>query len=287
MHLTQEVLVNIQCSGGSSFPTEVRVLKKRNIVVGHWKMTTTNWKQSLKLLLLQLHEKLPKNSISIILWSFGIWSKLERWKGSISGCLLSWPEKIKTSFWSVIFSYSMQQQWTISQSDCDVGWKVDFIQQPAMTSSVATLRGISKALPRAKLAPKKCHGHWCSAAVLIHESILNPSKIIASETYAQQINEMQRKLQWLQLALANRMGPVLHDNTWTHFAQLMLQKLNKLAYKVLLHVSYSPDLLPTDYQFFKLLNNFCREKASTISRRQKMLSKSSSNPEAQIFTLQK
>ena len=274
MHLTQEVLVNIQCSGGSSFPKEVRVLKKRNIVVGHWKMTTTNWKQSLKLLLLQLHEKLPKNSISIILWSFGIWSKLERWKGSISGCLLSWPEKIKTSFWSVIFSYSMQQ-------------KVDFIQQPAMTSSVATLRGISKALPRAKLAPKKCHGHWCSAAVLIHESILNPSKIIAPETYAQQINEMQRKLQWLQLALANRMGPVLHDNTWTHFAQLMLQKLNKLGYKVLLHVSYSPDLLPTDYQFFKLLNNFCREKASTISRRQKMLSKSSSNPEAQIFTLQK
>ena len=153
MHLTQELLVNIQCSGGSSFPKEIRVLKKRNIVVGHWKMTTTNWKQSLKLILLQLHEKLPKNSISIILWSFGIWSKLERWKGSISDCLMSWPEKIKMSFWSVIFSYSMQEQWTISESDCDVGWKVDFIQQPAMISSVVRLRGISKALPRAKLAP--------------------------------------------------------------------------------------------------------------------------------------
>ena len=31
---------------------------------------------------------------------------------------------------------------------------------------------------------------------------------------------------------------------------------------------------------------FCRENASTTSRRQKMLSKSSSNPEPQIFTLQ-
>ena len=33
---------------------------------------------------------LPKN----FLWSFGIWSKLERWKSLISGCLMSWP-KIK------------------------------------------------------------------------------------------------------------------------------------------------------------------------------------------------
>ena len=33
---------------------------------------------SLKLTLLQLKEKLPKNSTLTILWSFGIWSKLER-----------------------------------------------------------------------------------------------------------------------------------------------------------------------------------------------------------------
>ena len=44
---------------------------------------------SLKLILSQLHEKLLKNSTSSILWSFGIWSKLERWKSSISGCLMS------------------------------------------------------------------------------------------------------------------------------------------------------------------------------------------------------
>ena len=32
----------------------------------------------LKLILLQLHEKLPKNSVSAILWSFDSGSKLER-----------------------------------------------------------------------------------------------------------------------------------------------------------------------------------------------------------------
>lgn len=41
---------------------------------------------SSKLILLQ-HEKLPNDSILTILPSFGIWSKLERWKSSISGYL--------------------------------------------------------------------------------------------------------------------------------------------------------------------------------------------------------
>ena len=45
---------------------------------------------SSKLILLQLHEKLPKSSTSTILWSFIIWSKLERWKKFISVCLMSW-----------------------------------------------------------------------------------------------------------------------------------------------------------------------------------------------------
>ena len=46
-------------------------------------------------------------------------------------------------------------------------------------------------------------------------------------------------------------------------------------------------LSPTDYHFFKNLSTtFCRENTSTISWRQKMLSKSSLNPEAQIVMLQ-
>ena len=63
----------------------------RSVVAGHWELTTTNWNPSLKLILLQLHKKLPKNSASTILWSFSIWSKLERWKSSIRGCLMNWP----------------------------------------------------------------------------------------------------------------------------------------------------------------------------------------------------
>ena len=37
---------------------------------------------------------------------------------------------------------------------------IDFIWQPAMYSSVVGQRRSSKALPKAKLAPMKHHGHW-------------------------------------------------------------------------------------------------------------------------------
>ena len=60
-------------------------------------------------------------------------------------------KKNKTSFCSVI----LQQQQTFSWSDCDMQWKVDFIWQPVMTSSVIRARRCSKALPKGKLAPKE------------------------------------------------------------------------------------------------------------------------------------
>ena len=65
--------MNIQCSGGSrSFAKGMSALKLRSIVASHYKLTTINGEQSSKPILLQLHEKLLKNSMLTILWSFGI-----------------------------------------------------------------------------------------------------------------------------------------------------------------------------------------------------------------------
>ena len=79
-----------------------------------------------KVILLQLHKELPKNSTSTILPSFGIWSKLERWKSTVSACLMNWLQIKRTVIWSVVFSHSMQQHWTISQSNYDEPQKLDF-----------------------------------------------------------------------------------------------------------------------------------------------------------------
>ena len=119
----------------------------------HQKLTTTNWEQSPKLILLQRHEKLLKKSMSTPLQP----ALKANWKAEKTQCcLMSWLKKKKRLFWSLGFSYSVQQ-WTISQLDCDIQWKVDFIRQPVVTSSVAELRS-SKALLKVKPAAEKDHG---------------------------------------------------------------------------------------------------------------------------------
>ena len=71
----QELQMNVQCSSGSrSYAKAARALKMRSTVASYQKLTTTNWEQSSKLILL-LHEKLVMNSTSSILRSSGICSR--------------------------------------------------------------------------------------------------------------------------------------------------------------------------------------------------------------------
>ena len=194
-------------------------------------------------------------------------------------------EKKQSLFWSVIFSYSRQQQQTIFQSDCDIQWKVDFIWQP---SQWPNQEEAPKHFPKPSLHEKKVTVTlWWSAAGLILYSFLNPTETITSEKYAQQISEVHWQPQSLQLALINRKGPILlHDNSWWHIARSTLQKLNKLGYKfcIIHHIHLTFCQATTTSS--SILTTFFRENTSTTSRIQKMLSKSLSNPKAQIFMLQ-
>ena len=158
-------------------------------------------------------------------WTTCIWSKLERWKNSISGWLMSWPQLKSSSFWSVIFSYSMQQ-WIISWSDCDMRWKVDFMQQPAMVG--LQLSGWTKKLQstfKTQTCTKKSRVTvWWSAASLIDYSFLNPEETITSEKDTQQqIDEMSQKLHHLQPTLVNRKDSILlYSNVQPNLEQPML-----------------------------------------------------------------
>ena len=71
-HLAQELLMNIQCIGGSrGFAKKMRVLKMRSISGWPSEVDNDQLRRSSKTILL-LYEKLPKNSKLIILYSFGI-----------------------------------------------------------------------------------------------------------------------------------------------------------------------------------------------------------------------
>ena len=153
-------------------------------------------------------------------------------------------------------------------------------------SSVDALSRSSKALPKATLPCKK-KMPWSLFGGLLPElinySFLNSRETIASEKCARQINEMHWKLQGLQPALVHRKGPVLlHDSAPPHITQLTLQKLNELGYAIFtsnIHLT-SCQLTTT---FSSILATFCWENASSTRRMQKVLSKSSSYPEAWIF----
>ena len=112
---------------------------------------------SLKLILLKLHEKLPKNSTSTILRSFSIWSKLERWKSSISACLMKWPEIKKNCHFEVSFSLTLRNKWNISHRIviCNKKWILhDNWWRPAQWLD-EKLWSISQS----QTCTKKGHGH--------------------------------------------------------------------------------------------------------------------------------
>ena len=90
--------------------------------------------------------------------------------------------------------------------------KVDSIQQPVDDQLSGWTEKKLQSTSQSQTCTKKSHGHRLVAASrLIHYNFLNPGETIASEKYAQQINEKHRKRRCLQLTLVNRKGPVLHD----------------------------------------------------------------------------
>lgn len=117
--------------------------------------------------------------------------------------------------------------------------------------------------PKPKLHQKKVMVTvWWSTAGLIHHSFLNPGDTITAEKYCHQIDEMYQKLRLMCPALVNRKGPILlHDNARPHVSMMTRQKLHELGFETLDHPPYSPDLSPTDYHFFKHLDNFLCNKS--------------------------
>ena len=127
-----------------------------------WPLEVDNqWRESLKLILLQLHEKLPKSKI---LWSSGIWSKLERWKSSVSGCLMTWPPIKKTHHFQVLSSLILCNNESFFDQivTCYKKWILYNQQWPAQW---VDQEGVSKHLLKPNLHQIKGHGHclvvWC------------------------------------------------------------------------------------------------------------------------------
>ena len=225
---------------------------------------------------------------SMVIWHL---KQIERWKSSVSGCLMSWPKIKKTSKCHLLLFYATINHFSIRL------WCAMKSGFYTTTSSVSYQEEAPKHFTKPNLHPKKGHGH---CLVICHPS--DPLQLSEScwNRYIWEVSSADRwdayKTTMPAAGSGQQNGP--SSSPWQHpttchttrscwLCDTQLQKLNKLGYKVLPHPPYSPDLPPTNYHFFKHLDNFFRENTSTTSRRQKkMLSKSLLNPEARIFTLQ-
>ena len=91
-------------------------------------------------------------------------------------------------------------------------------------------------------------------------AFLNFGKTITSKKYAQQINEMNWKLQTLQPAWVSRKW--LSSSAWEHLTTCHTGALNVewIGLQCFASFACSPDLLPTDYHLFKHLDNILHGK---------------------------
>ena len=214
-----------------------------------------NWELSSKIILLQLHERLRKNSTSTTFQLFGIWSKLESLKSSIIGCLMSWPKILKqivilkchlslfnitmNHFWIRLW-YATKSRLCMTTSDDQYScWTEKMFQS---TSQSQTYTKKSRSL-FAGLLPIHCW--WSSTACWIP---IKPSHLrcMLSKWMRCAENYNACSQHW------STDGPILHNSVRLHIEQPTLQKWN---IKVLPHPLYSPDLWPTNYHFFKHLDN--------------------------------
>ena len=173
-----------------------------------------------------------------------------------------------------MLSYSTQQQWTVSQSDCDVQWTVDFIGQLATTSSVTGPRRSQTCTHT-----KKGYGH-CLVACCRFDP-LQLSKSLRNYYIWEGCSKNRTENCTACSQLCQQKGPNSSQRP-TDVTQPTLQKLNEFGYEVSPHLSYPHQPTTTSSS----LTTLCRENPSASSRRQKMLSKSSLNSEAQMFVLQ-
>ncbi|KAK6731377.1 hypothetical protein RB195_007697 [Necator americanus] len=83
----------------------------------------------------------------------------------------------------------------------------------------------------------------------IHEKQVMPKGLL--QRLADKIRKEHPKLDNVRL---------LHDNERPHIAKKTSQKILELGWEVLLHPPYSPNLAPSDYHFFRLLQHRLEEK---------------------------
>ena len=72
-------------------------------------------------------------------------------------------------------------------------------------------------------------------------------------------DHLQEKIRKKRPGLTRKKVIFHQDNAWPHTSVIVMAKINELRYKLLPHPFYSPDLAPSDFDFFPKLKIFLGE----------------------------
>lgn len=94
---------------------------------------------------------------------------------------------------------------------------------------------------------------WWDRRGPIHWELLPNGQTITAAVYCEQLERVRRKLRDRRIPVV-----LLHDNAKPHTARLTRDKLADMAWEVLPHPPYSPDISPTDFHLFRSLEHWIR-----------------------------
>lgn len=98
---------------------------------------------------------------------------------------------------------------------------------------------------------------WWDCKGVIYYELLNPKETVTGPLYRLQLIRLNRALQVKRPEYAQRQHKVilLHDNARPHVEKTVKNYLETIKWDVLPHAAYSPDLAPSDYHLFRLMQN--------------------------------
>ena len=118
-------------------------------------------------------------------------------------------------------------------------------REPARTTSKAGIR-----------RNKVLLSVWWDYKGIVYFELLPPNRTINSVVYIEQLTKLNNAVEEKRSELTNRKGVVFHrDDARPRASLVTRQKLLELGRDVLLHPPYSPHLAPSDYFFFRSLQN--------------------------------
>lgn len=141
----------------------------------------------------------------------------------------------------------------------DVKWMryEDVVPEESPSTSAESQPGPSKKIKRKKLPCKKvllCI--WWDCKGLIHHELLPTGQGLNSDIYCQQLFRLKAAIEEKRPELVNRDSVLFHmDNARPYMSVLARRMIREFGWEVLPHPPSSPDMAPSDYYMFYLMQS--------------------------------